>query len=284
MKFYLQLIRLYFQSLTQISPETAGRQALKLFQRTMKRPIRLREQAFYEQAKAIIVPHESEDIVAYETGNSYGPLVFLVHGWDGNAGQMAPIAQQLGKQGYRVISFDLPAHGKSKLKYTNLRKMSQALHSVIAQIDPTEPFSVVAHSFGSAVSIYSLTQDRYDIDKLVLLTSPDKFEPIFMEFAQTIGLNKKAYQIMVNGISKIVRQPAGQMHLSEMCRQIPVRQFTMMHDRHDKVLPFRNAALFAAANPECELIALENVGHYRMLWNEEVLQRLSGVFEQRVFS
>ena len=284
MKLYMQLIRLYFKTLTNINPTTAGKQATRLFQRNIKRPIKPREQAFYEQARSYAVNHEGENIEVYEMGKKDGKIIFLVHGWNGNAGQMAPIARQLAKLGYRVISFDLPAHGKSHLKFTNLRKMSLALHSVIAQVNPMEPFSVISHSFGSAVSIYTLTQDQFEIDKLILLTSPDKFEPIFMEFAQAIGLNKKAYQVMMNGISDIVRQPADQMRLSEMCREISVNELIMVHDKKDSVLAFKNAEAFAAANLDCTLVQLENVGHYRMLWNEQVLGIISRVFAQKLMA
>lgn len=37
----------------------------------------------------------------------------MVHGWSGRGTQMSKIAEALVEQGYRIISFDAPAHGKA---------------------------------------------------------------------------------------------------------------------------------------------------------------------------
>ena len=49
-----------------------------------------------------------------------------------------------------------------------------------------------------------------------------------------------------------------------------------MHDRYDKVLPYRHSIEVNNAIENAQLITLEKVGHYKMLWNDEVINRCVG--------
>ena len=61
-----------------------------------------------------------EDLHCYEFGNPNENLVFLVHGWDSNAGSLSRFETELASNNYRIISFDLPAHTNTKETHTNL--------------------------------------------------------------------------------------------------------------------------------------------------------------------
>ena len=63
--------------------------------------------------KSIEVSEIQKEIVLYEYGKS-NKKVLLVHGWSGRGTQLVKIADELLKMGYMTISFDAPAHGKSK--------------------------------------------------------------------------------------------------------------------------------------------------------------------------
>ena len=96
---------------------------------------------------------------------SYAPennnLVFLLHGWESNPGSLSKIAYSLSENNYRVISFNLPGHRGYKSNYTNLFECKEAFKSVIKHINPKTPFNVVAHSFGSAVTTYTFSKEKY---------------------------------------------------------------------------------------------------------------------------
>src|SRR5690606_36772269 len=111
--------------------------------------------------------------------------------------------------------FNLPGNAFYKKAYTNLMECKDAMRSVVDFISPLEPFSVVAHSFGSAVTANALTKSDYRIDKLVFLTNPDKVEDIFMEFKEMIGLRKKAYRAMVHLSQQLLGAPIQSLDVSE---------------------------------------------------------------------
>jgi alpha-beta hydrolase superfamily lysophospholipase len=155
MKMMLLLTRLYFKTLSILWPSKAGEKAFYAFQRTRRLPFKKAEIKFYETARRFEVVHPNEKVNAYELGDPKGKLVLLVHGWESNAGSMGAIANRLSREGYRVVALDLPAHGKSALAHTNLHECREALRAVIYQLRPAS-FSIVSHSFGSAVSAFAL--------------------------------------------------------------------------------------------------------------------------------
>jgi pimeloyl-ACP methyl ester carboxylesterase len=270
----LSLLRLYYSLYAVISPRRAGSKAFRLFQKTRKLPFKKIEQEFYNQARAFEIKHPNENIYAYETGNPDGKIVVLVHGWESNAGSMGAIANMLAHEGYRVVALDLPAHGQSKLTHTNLPVCREALRALIFHLNPTEPFSVVSHSFGSAVTAYALSGSRYEVDQFIMLTSPNRLIDIFDEFKNTINLGQRAYQHLLNLTERILHERVESSSVEEKARHIRAKNITILHDINDKIIPYANSLRLGSKLPQAELITLKDVGHYRMLWNADVIKRI----------
>jgi len=265
------LIKLYFKTLSFLSPRLAGYAAFDFFQRTHNKKIRPKELAFFKAAKRFKIEYYLEDISCYELGPISGPLVILVHGWESNAASMSAIGLKLAEEGHHVILFDLPAHGFSKLKKANLKICKDVLLEVIYHLNPVEPFSIVSHSFGSAVATYALSRTTYRVDNLVMLTSPNHVMDVFQDFSRIIGLNNKAYQNMCNRASKLLREPLVDLAVENFGNKFYYNHLTLIQDENDKVIPKENASRIYHAWDRSELKLLQNKGHYRMLWDQEVI-------------
>lgn len=267
----MSFIRLYFRVLSAMWPVKAGERAFRLFQRTRKLPFKKAELAFYQQAQKFDVVHPTENVHAYELGDPEGKLVILVHGWDSNAGSMGAIARALAFEGYRVVSFDLPAHGHSALTHTNLRECREALCALIYQLRPAEPFSIISHSFGSAVASMALSGSRYTIDNFIMLTSPNRLLDVFDEFKNQIALGEEAYQEVLRLASSLLKEPVEFVQVESKALKINYNKLIILHDPQDKVLPYSNSERISNALPNTQLVTLNKMGHYRMLWNAEVI-------------
>jgi len=145
MKIYLKLIKQYLNFLSYTNPKYGGKVAINLFQKIRLRKIKPKEELFYKKAtsKSLENIFNSEKFSYYELGNPQGKLVFLVHGWDSNAGSLSRFAFELAQKKYRVISLDLPAHAYSTGTHTNLFICKDALISLINHINPKEKFSII---------------------------------------------------------------------------------------------------------------------------------------------
>ncbi len=284
MKLYLITLRVYFRVLSTVSPTTATKVAFKFFEKVNKLPIKPKEEDFYTHAKAFKVHNKYSQVLAYETGSPNGPVIFLVHGWESNAGSLHGINSQLVKAGYRVISLDLPAHGKHTGTHTNLLECTSALQSLINYIDPQEAFSVVSHSFGSAVTTFALSEEKRNIDQLIFLTSPNDMVTIFDDFGTLVGLNNNIVQRLKDHASQLLGQDLESFTVDSKGKDIDYNRLTLIHDRYDKVIPFANSQIIQKALEDAQLVELEKVGHYRMLWNEDVIKKIESVLAPPVMS
>ena len=111
-RLYLSALRLAAGLLARALPEAAARLAVEVF----ARPRRSRRSAAPPQVpgltpRALRIPFEGALLHGWIFGE--GPTVLLVHGWEGQAAQLAPLIGPLVARGQRVVAFDHFAHGQS---------------------------------------------------------------------------------------------------------------------------------------------------------------------------
>lgn len=273
MKIDLLLTRKYFQFVSALSPKIAARQSFRTFQKVRKKNIRPREAAFFSMAQHHVVESSVGKIDCYQIGDKNLPKVVLVHGWDSNIGSLTSIANALLKANKQVIGLNLPGHAFSKSNSTNLLECSQGLNAVLDFFDIDENASIISHSFGSAVVAYTLSKKEIKVDKLIFLTNPNQMEEIFREFQQIIGLGNRAYQ----GLKKITEQKLGEslsaVSVEECLKRCQFNELNLIHDKNDKVLSYTNSEQIIEVHPTAKLHTFENIGHYKMLWNSEVIEK-----------
>jgi hypothetical protein len=98
-----------------ISRKLVTAYAAKLFTTPVKHKIPKRELKMDSESihNTIYIPAIDKSITVYEYGKSEKKAL-LVHGWSGRGTQLFKIADSLLEHGYSIVSFDAPAHGKSK--------------------------------------------------------------------------------------------------------------------------------------------------------------------------
>jgi pimeloyl-ACP methyl ester carboxylesterase len=279
-KMGLFLLRSYYRLLSVCWPSSAGEKAFYLFQKTRKLPFKISERKFYEHAETFEIVHPRENVRAYAMGDPAGKLVVLVHGWESNAGSMGAIAEALAFKGCRVVALDLPAHGKSQLIRTNLRECREALRALIYHLRPSKPFSIVTHSFGSVVASFALADSRYTIDQFVMLTVPNKMITIFEDFKRMIGLGDAAFETLLSLTEAVLGESVRTANVADKLQCIRYNNLVLIHDMNDKVLPYSNSLEIKSAASNVTLHSILNSGHYRMLWNNAVVERVEYVITE----
>lgn len=266
-------IKTYFGLSSIFAPAKTANKSFDIFQKVRKKDVRDREKSFYDQARSFTVAHNKEPLDCFELGDPFGPLLFLVHGWDSNAGSMSYLAERFVNEGYRVIAFNLPGHAFYKSSKTNLVECAGAMKAVLEHVNPSDRFSVVSHSFGSAVVANALSQTNYKVDRLVFLTNPNRMEDIFKEFKRAIGLSSSAYKALIKKTQNILGDSLSALDVTHNLQQIDFNNLLLIHDINDKVLPHKASWQINSTIQNAQLISMESIGHYKMLWNDEVIGR-----------
>ena len=281
MGWQIYIIRFYFKSISFFVPKFAGLKAFKLFQKVRIKTIRKREEEFYKEVHHFKVSSSKEDLLCYEIGSENKYLVFLLYGWESNAGSLSKFAFNLTKHDFRVISFDLPGHAKHKSNYTNLVECREAFIKVIEYIKPDKPFSVLSHSFGSAVCTYTLSKLNYKLDKLVFLTSPNSILEIFKDFKNLIGLSNLSFSYFIQKANLLANEEIKNINMDEKLKLLDFSKLLLIHDEHDKIIPIKNSEEIKKMNTKnTQLIKYSKIGHYKMLWNDKVVEDTMHFFKE----
>jgi pimeloyl-ACP methyl ester carboxylesterase len=272
MKLTQRIIRTFFSAVSPVFPRLAGKLAFELFQHPHAKKTRSRELALFEHFRERRISRPDEDMFVYEKGPEDGYPIILVHGWESNPGSMFAIADAFQRCGYRVLVIGLPAHGRSGLKKTNMVHASRYLKDFLEKEGfQNRCFSMVTHSFGSAASTIALMESGIQVDSLVFLTSPDRIMDIFDNFRDMIKLGNRAYAHLLSKTESMVHYKLVNFNISAFLTKVRFKSLVVLHDLEDKVLPFKNAQAIKKAVPKSELIELREKGHYRLLWDDEVI-------------
>ncbi|WP_169788081.1 alpha/beta fold hydrolase [Caldimonas brevitalea] len=116
--------------------------------------------------------------VAWQWGET-GPLVVLVHGWNGRSGQMAPLAAHLAACGFRCIALEVTGHGDAPGRRTRWRCFIDEPAELVAALQGEPVHAVVGHSAGGLAAMASRSLKGLRARRWVCICSPSHpFPPI----------------------------------------------------------------------------------------------------------
>lgn len=270
LQFLLQFYRWQLQGWYALSPKLGARRAFRLFATPMVKKVRQRERLILQKAEQTRLDLPSGSIAVYKWGNG-SKRALLVHGWEGHAGSMGGMVAPLVDAGFTVYAFDGPAHGRSSGKRTNLLHFGDVVAHMLEYYAIRD--LVITHSFGSATTVMTLYRfPRIAVDKLVMITSPDRLEDVLRAFAKVMQMTERQIKLLFQHIHHKFKIPVQDIAVNQLAPQINAKQALLIHDRGDKILPFRNSERIQSRWPQAQLHAIEGSGHYRILWDKQVIE------------
>ncbi len=186
--FMLKVMRYNIQILTLVSPAMAARLVNYLWFKTHRHDEPRREQRVLETAAWETIVFEGKTIQVYIWGKNNAPTVLLVHGWNGRGAQLASVVQGLVEQGYRVLAFDAPGHGRSSSKNTSLPEISCVIQKLSQHYGSFH--TGIAHSFGGLCLMHAVSRGM-KMDKVVCIASAFNVERLVQFFAKLMQVKPK---------------------------------------------------------------------------------------------
>ena len=255
-----------------VAPKFTERQAAKLFLtprvRKGKKMVDLHAELLPERAMERRAGEGEPAYPELSTGRvavwswGRGPTVLLVHGWSGNAGDMAPIAAELVRAGYRAVLFDMPGHGSSSPRPTNLYVYLRTIEALAEVTGPLE--ALIGHSLGGTAAALALGQRLVAAPKAVLLSPAVSPWAFSWDFAQMIGLPVERVPGMVARTEELVGAKADGLDAAEAVRGLATKVH-IAHDPEDLDVPFAHSTALAAAWQDSVLVPRPGLGHRKIL-------------------
>lgn len=273
----IKLMRLYFSTVGKLTPSLTNKLLIKLFSTPQTKKVRQREVVVLKGAlhkKLKIVNH---DIQVYEWGKG-DQIAYLLHGWEGNGGSMGAFVSPLSQLGYKVVTFDGPAHGKSSGKTANMMLFAKVFNGLSEEYGPAD--IIIAHSFGTGVALLSAVEYNIRPKAIALLSGTNKIEDIFVEFSRLMNLNEQQEADLFEYIKGYYGIDAKKMIMNNYAKESGIEKALLIHDRGDKVIPYSNTEALAENWSAAKIFPVENTGHYKMLWAPAVINATINFFKE----
>lgn len=237
---------------------------------------------------------EGLKIVYEETGVQDGSPVLILHGWGCDHTTVRSIAATL-EDSKRVISLDLPGHGKSEEPTTVWGTDDFAgLVSKFIEIKGLKKPSIIGHSFGgrTAISLASKAREE-DLDKIILVDSagitPKRSLKYYYKVYSYKALKKiaglvfgeeKARMIVEKALKKrgsadyqaasprmrAIMSKCVNEDLKSVMPQIKAPTLLIWGD-NDTATPISDAKIMEKLIPDSGLVSFPDCGHYSFLDN-----------------
>lgn len=220
--------------------------------------------------KKVIVPSINREIVTYEYGTGE-KTILMVHGWSGRGTQMSKIAEKLVEDGYRIISFDAPAHGKASGKLSMMPFFIEAIHHLSEVYNGF--YGIISHSLGGMSSLKAVSEGL-QIEKLVIIGTADSVTKITRDFADNMKMNHEVAEKMKNYLDNKFGQDMDDYSGAVSAEKVSIPTL-VIHDLHDVDVEIESAYQIDKNLSNSELFITEGLGHRRILGNDAVINKIS---------
>lgn len=264
-------ILLFANFLQSISPKLVTLFAARLFTTPMKHRIPKRE--FHMDSESIqsqVKIHSiNKTINSYVYGSGKNKIL-LVHGWSGRGTQLVKIADAMLELGYTVVSFDAPAHGKSK---GNVSIMTEFIASILEIEKQFGPFEfAIGHSLGG-MSIINATKQNLNIKKAVIIGSGDIIQDIIDEFIRKLKLKSNIGDLMRTHFEKKYNESMNDYSTSLVAKQVKI-PVLIIHDENDEDVNIKAAFNIEKNLINSKLLITKELGHRKILGNQKVIDEI----------
>ncbi|HEV8325139.1 MAG TPA: alpha/beta fold hydrolase [Myxococcota bacterium] len=257
---------------TWLSPALAASWAARLFLTPRRFPRPERERALLATGEPL--PREPGGVAAWQWGR--GPTVLLVHGWEGRGAQLGAFVDPLVAAGYRVVTFDAPAHGDSPGRQATLVEFAAIIAALADRVGPLH--GIVAHSFGAPGVALAFARG-VEARAAVFIAPPVRMEEGAQRFAELLGLTPEVRQGMRRHVARRVGMSWEEIDGEALARRMTT-PLLVVHDRDDDEVPLAAGATLAAAWPGARLRCTAGLGHRRVLRDAGVVQAAADFFAQ----
>lgn len=264
-------LRLYFSILDKLAPQLAAKKVFDVLSNPRQRKLRDFEDEILNKSEKETISFGAFQIQTYRWGIGNGRKAICVHGWEGQAGNFGAIVNLLVDQGFEVFAADAPGHGYSSRGDTSMFEYIDLVNQIATQ---EQPEIIISHSFGSVVTagVFRRNLDL-KVKDWIMVTTPHNFRERIMDVSKALNVTDRTVDRLVNFIETSTGEHIDDLNMSEFTKDLPhLEKALIIHSKHDKILPIETSRKVHETMPNSELIELENLGHYKILWAEEVLQ------------
>ncbi len=260
-------------------PGLAARMTHRYISNPRVKKLRQFEEDILDQSERRKIQFNKFSIQGYAWGEQDRPTALLVHGWEGQAGNFGFLTDLVLSKGYRVIAYDAPSHGKSSKATTT---MFEYADFITERVREHKPSLILSHSFGTVTTLFGLKRNSdFHLKQWIIITTPFNFKDHIYRMKARLGINEKTLKKLINLLEKDTEHVVDELNMGVLGPQVSnYDSCTIIHSADDKVIPFQDAVNTNQYLAKSELLKVNGLGHYRILWSEE----LKAIMEEKLIN
>ncbi|MBL4753294.1 MAG: alpha/beta fold hydrolase [Flavobacteriales bacterium] len=266
--------KVFFQGLDLFFPSISAKLVYNVMSNPRVRKSREIEEKILDTSRKERLKFKNFDIQMYRWGDLGNKVVLLIHGWEGQAGNFGGIVDSLLQKNYQVIAFDAPSHGKSSNGKTNMLEFAEFVSFMLKKYHPD---AIISHSLGSVTTVVALDGNKdIPINQWFLITTPHSMKDKIKEVSDFLGVTDRTINRLIKMIEKDAGESIDRLNMSDYCVGLTnVSEAIIVHSKDDKVLSIDLSRRVHKDFPQSKLIELDDLGHYTILWSEELKEIIS---------
>lgn len=251
--------------LSALSPDLAARVSFRFFTQPRRFPRPERERNWLLGAEELVL---NNGIRAWSWGR--GPLCLLVHGWQGRGAQLGAFIAPLVERGYRVVAFDVEAHGSSPGTHATLLSWLAPITDIVERFG--DPVAVIAHSFGCPAVSLALRRGLVT-RSVVYLAPPDALDLGARTFARVTGIGDAGFEALARRVTAVTGLTFDDQRVATFGPTMKT-PLLLVHDEQDPDVDIRCARTYARYWPGCHVHTTTGLGHRKILYDADVVGRV----------
>ena len=273
MKFILRILDL-------IAPRYSARIAYQFMSNPRVRKVRKIEEDILQQAIKKRISFSDFQIQGYSWGLDGLPVALLVHGWEGQAGNFVNLISTLTEKGYQVLAYDGPSHGKSTKRNTNMFEYADFITEKIKQ---HKPRVIISHSFGTITTLLGLNRNpQFYLNNWIIVTTPFSFKDHINKMKHSLGVTNRTIHRLISLLEHDTEYTVEELNVATSATKLTnLDRCTIIHSVQDKVIPIDDARKAHKHIVQSELIELKDLGHYKILWSNELKEIIEHKVEKQ---
>lgn len=206
-----------------------------------------------------------------------GPTIVLVHGIHSNLGSMVSIAEDLLERGFKVVLFDVPAHGEAAGAETDPVEVREFIRKICNQLG--EIHAVICHSLGGLWALSALNND-FRAQAFVSIASPSTNKFLVEKFVQLNQLKNDFADILIKELeSRFGETVWVDFSPSEIVKTIGMPGL-IIHGKNDDFVPPDHAEQLHSNWAEATVEMVDGVGHFDIVGSPKVRKLITTYLQQ----
>jgi pimeloyl-ACP methyl ester carboxylesterase len=244
-----------------------------------KMPVRHQAQQLLNEAEPFSLevddPHFSKSTLKFN-GFTWGDgqrKILITHGWGSKASDFAELITALKSiDDTQLIAFDAPGNGSSEGELSNLLLFAKAAQAVIKTFGA--PDVIIGHSLGAMANAIAIKETGIKPALLISIAPLINLKENFIASLNAADVSPIWQDKFFTNFEALFNMDASGFTLNNLYPAGSVGRHWLAYDPEDKIAPFPFLKSFLTVHPEVETSVYENLGHEKIIKDENVIADL----------